>query len=116
MITAQHQQLLVETIRSLSEIELDDLFKEVADHCRKNNLAHLLENHFDVEDLQSQVDELEEKVDKLEDENSDLEKDKDDLETKISDTVDILGDLLTAEFGEDFGKEEIEKAIKKLQS
>lgn len=116
MITAQHQQLLVETIRSLSELELDDLFREVADHCRKNHLSHLLENHFDVEDLQSQVDELEEKVDKLQDDNSDLERDKDNLETKISEAVDILDDLVSEEFGEDFGKEKIEEAIKKLQS
>jgi hypothetical protein len=49
MITLRQEEKLIERIRSLSELELSSLLKEVSIHIRNNKLDHLVDSTFESE-------------------------------------------------------------------
>lgn len=90
MISQKHHEHLIETLTSLSEIELDAVVKDLAPHIRMNKITHVITNHFEdeekeelVSDLQSQVEELTKQVEDLEQERDDIQDDLDELKNKI---------------------------------
>jgi cell division protein FtsB len=115
MITVKQHEKLIDKISGLSEIELDQLLKDVGEHLRKNNLEHLIDNAFQMDDQTDEIEGLEQRVSELESEIDTLESDSRDLQTKIDGAIEKLEELEGEEFGEDWGREKIEETIKLLQ-
>lgn len=116
MITVKQHEKLIDKISRLSELELDDLLKDIGLHLRKNNLEHLINNAFVIDDFEGEIDELNEKLEEKEEKIEDLESDKQNLEVKIEDAIDELEGL---EYdGEDSltDKSKVKDIIKSLQS
>lgn len=53
---------LIEEIKRLPEIELDELLHEVGQHLYRNKLEHLIDSAFQMDDQTEQIEELEEEV------------------------------------------------------
>lgn len=73
MLTLKQETVLIDRIKSLSELELDSLLKEIGQHLRKNNLEHLIDNSFDIETFEDELREAEDRIEELEDYQSKLE-------------------------------------------
>lgn len=67
---------LIDRIKALTEIELDDLLGEINDHLYQNKMQHLAERAFQIDD---QIDTIEE----LEDEIKELKRERDDLKSTV---------------------------------
>lgn len=100
MITARQQEKLINRFETLSEIELDSILGELAEVISRNKMNHLIERHFDVEDLKDENNELSEKVNELEEELERLEFQADDLReiAKLCDKADEIEDFEEGSF------------------
>lgn len=71
MITAQHQSLIAETLKSMTPLELASLLEEVADHFDRNDLIVVIKDVFDFsgyeDDVRRLEDDLDEAIYKLDD-------------------------------------------------
>jgi predicted nucleic acid-binding Zn-ribbon protein len=76
-------ELIMSQVGRLSELELDDLLKEIGHYLSKNNLEHLINNSFDMDGDSTRVLELEEELEDAEDEISRLKSRIQDLEEEI---------------------------------
>jgi peptidoglycan hydrolase CwlO-like protein len=72
MLTVKQHERLIDKIKTLSEIELDGLLKDIVEHLQNNKLNHLLFSAYGLEDLSDEVDELQERVSELEEERDEL--------------------------------------------
>jgi hypothetical protein len=85
MITAQHQLLLAETLKSMTPIELTSLLEDIADHFKREKLVPIIKKAFDFDEYESDVLDLEEQLDEAKDALSDISRlclsvtDKDDV-------------------------------------
>lgn len=68
---------LIDQIKGLSELDLDQLLREISQHLYKNKLEHLIDNAFQIEDYTAQIEELEDEV-------RDLERERDDLKATLN--------------------------------
>jgi uncharacterized protein YlxW (UPF0749 family) len=106
---------LIEDIKLLPEIELDELLREVATHLRKNDMEHLIDSAFNPYDQDDEIQDLEESVAELEHKIEDTESELQQLQVKVDLAINKLEELSEEEFGEDWGREAIEETIKLLQ-
>lgn len=72
MITTKQESVLIKKIKSLTELELQSLFEELADHIRKNNLSEVIQRALDIDNLREEYDVLERNFNELEEERDDL--------------------------------------------
>ena len=115
MITVQQHEKLIDRIASLSELELDSLLKDIGQHLQKNNLEHLIDNAFQVDDQAEEIEGLEAEVQELEEKIELLETDRDNLQVKIDEAVDLLEDVCPDGHDSLSDKSKIEEIIKLLQ-
>jgi hypothetical protein len=66
MVTAQHQTLIAETLKSMTPLELQSLLEEVAPHFKRERLIPILKKAFDFQEFEHDIDDLESKIDDLE--------------------------------------------------
>jgi chromosome segregation ATPase len=111
MITVKQHEKLIDKISKLSELELDDLLKDIGLHLRKNNLEHLINSAFQIDDFEGEIDELNNKLEKVEEKLEDAESEKQHLESKIEDAVELLEEMQEEPFSEDWGKNKIEQVL-----
>lgn len=104
MITIKQQEKLLGRIKTLSELELEAVFKEICEHLQRNDMRHIIKNVIDPDDFESEAEEL---TDTL----SDMENERDEKIDDLS-TIDSICD--EAEGIEDF--EDPEKQIEELKS
>lgn len=109
MITVKQQEKLIDRIKGLSELELDGFLEELSSHIRKNNLIHLIDSNFNLNDHAAELE--------------DLERDYRDLETEKDKLVDDLFDINSlckrAEDIEEFEEgafDELKSIIKEIES
>jgi predicted nuclease with TOPRIM domain len=114
MITIRQHDKLINKIKTLSEIELDQLLSDLAEYINKNNLNHLADNAFRFNDQSDEVASLEDEVDRLEDKLQEKSNECISIESRVDDAIDVLEALLNTECS-DFGKEEINRALKILK-
>lgn len=88
MITVKQHEKLIDRITGLSELELDQLLKDIGQHLYKNNLEHLIDNAFQMDDQTEEIERLEEEVDNLENKLDDLKNRLDEI-WRIADHDDI---------------------------
>lgn len=67
MLTLDRQEILIDRLKSLTELELQTVFEELAEHLRKQKLSHVAHTAFggnpkELEDLRDEIAELEEKI------------------------------------------------------
>lgn len=115
MITVEQHEKLIDKISKLSELELDDLLKDIGLHLRKNNLEHLIKNAFVIDDFEGEIDELNEKIEREEEKVENLESEKQNLECKIEDAIELLEEILEEPFSEDWGRDKINETINMLK-
>lgn len=72
MITAQHKSLLVETLKSMTPLELSSLLEEVADHFKREKLVPIIKKAFDFHGYEDDVEDLENRLGEAEEEASDM--------------------------------------------
>jgi len=89
-MTIQRQNLLLEEIKSMSELELQSFFEELSEYIKKNNLVTVVQNSFDLEDLSDRVDELQEELDDMEKERDNALSDLDDLKHNVKEALALL--------------------------
>lgn len=104
MITLKQESILLKKLKQLSELEMDGLLKELAEHLAKNSMAHLMDNRF--RDFQGELDELQE-------EYNDLEELHDDAKSYAQKAVSILENL---ENIDDDIQKDIDKTINLLNA
>ncbi len=109
MIAVRQQEKLIERIASLSELELDGLLREVAQHLRKNNLEHLINNSFQMEDYTEEIEKLEESL-------ADAERENDEKEDKLREIENICDDVDYLEEFEEGAFDKLKSAIKKIKN
>lgn len=102
MMTIKQESILLKKLKALSELEMDGLLKELAEHLAKNSMAHLLDNRF--RDFQGEID-------KLQEEYNEIEELHDDAKSFAQQAVSILEDL---ENIDDDVQKDIDKAINLL--
>lgn len=66
MITVKQHEKLIDRITSLSEIELDQLLKDIGQHLHKNKLEHLIDAAFQLDDQADEIRDLEYDLEELE--------------------------------------------------
>lgn len=92
MITVEQHEKLIDKISKLSELELDDLLKDIGLHLRKNNLEHLINNAFVIDDFEGEIEALQDQVSRLESDKDELTSNLGAAEDKIQDAIDALGE------------------------
>jgi regulator of sigma D len=105
MLTVRQHDKLIDRITGLSEIELDQLMQDIADHLRRNNLDHIL----DVYDLQQEID-------VLEDELKEAEESKEEVDEKLSEIVNLCYAALDIGEYEDDSFEKIVSIVDQIQN
>lgn len=115
MITVRQHEKLIDKISKLSELELDELLKDIGNHLHKNNLEHLIDNAFQIDDFEGEIDELNEKVEELEEKLETAESEKQNIESRMEDAVELLEEMQEEPFSEDWGKDHIEQIITLLK-
>lgn len=86
MITLKQESTLIESLKSLTELELQSVFEELAGHIYKYNLSEAVQQALDVHDFRSEILELEDDIENL-------KEDKYDYKSKCERAVDALEDL-----------------------
>jgi flagellar motility protein MotE (MotC chaperone) len=105
MLTVRQHDKLIDRITGLSEIELDQLMQDIAEHLRRNNLDHLLD-----------VDNLQEEIDCLEDQLKEAEESKEDVDEKLFDITHLCYAALDIEEYEEDSFEKIVSIINQIQN
>src|SRR5688572_8015035 len=103
---------LIESVKALPEIDLQELFEGLHDHITKNNLSHVIHSCYGTKDDLIEIDNLELKINELKDETESLEGDVNDLKEKI---YDVEGVLDTFEFDGD-PETAVDQLIKEIKS
>lgn len=109
ILTARQHEKLIDRIATLSELELDQLLKDIGQLLRKNKQEHLIDDAFDMDDWRERVSDLEYEVEKMENEQSDF----DSLIQRVNELCDEADDI------EDFEEDSIEQLrviIKKIKN
>src|SRR5688500_11704885 len=109
MITTRQHEKLIDRIKGLSELELDDLLKDIGQHLRKNKMEHLIDNAFDMDDHTEQIEELEEDV-------RELETEKDGLTDKLHEIFMICESVEDTEEFEEEAFNELKVAINQIKN
>lgn len=99
---------LMQQIKALSELELDEFIHELSEHVEKNNLYHVIQNNFFDFD---EVPDLENQIALLEEEAEDLARQRDELYDQLFGIKVIISDLYV-EFD---SKETLWEAIQKIE-
>jgi chromosome segregation ATPase len=73
MITVKQESVLLKKIKSLSELEFDGLFREIAQHMHCNNWVHIAESNFNLDELKEDYVELERSFNRLEQKLDDMQ-------------------------------------------
>jgi archaellum component FlaC len=75
MLTQEKEKSLIDTIKSLSEIEMSYLIENIVDHLQKEKMEHILDAYIDkdtIQDLQNEIEELENRIEKYKEVISDI--------------------------------------------
>jgi DNA replicative helicase MCM subunit Mcm2 (Cdc46/Mcm family) len=107
---------LLERIKALPEIELQEFMEELEGHLDRENLDHLSSTF-----SRSKISSLEERIEELEEEVKDGEKlldeardEAEDSEKVLGDVKKILQDIVVAECGVDYAQEKINEILEDL--
>lgn len=94
MLTLKQEDRLIKKITSLTELELSSIIKRIAEHLKKNNLEHLIDESFDIETYEDELEDAQDRIEVLESTLSDIlsiaemidldDMDEDVVEDKIS--------------------------------
>lgn len=104
MITAKQESVLLKKIKSLTELEFSALLTEMAEHIRKNNWEHIIDECFDIDDYSGEIEDLQ-------GDNESMRDELDDFKSERREVLDILEGI---ENIDDDVQKEIDKAIEIL--
>lgn len=62
MITAHDEESLIDTIKGLSELEFAAILKQMAEHLRRNDWEHMIDECFDIETFEEEYNNANEEV------------------------------------------------------
>lgn len=111
MITVKQQEKLINRFETLSELELDSVLSELTEVITRNRMNHLVERHFDFEDLEAQNHELSEQVEDLEREVKELE----DSSENLGEISNLCEEADEVEDFEEGAFEKLKKLISKIK-
>lgn len=108
-ITVRQHEKLIDRIKGLSELDLDQLLRDIAQHLYKNKQEHLINSAFQMDDQTEQIEDLEKEV-------YDLEQERDDLQDSLHEIHNICLSVGDVEEFDDEAFAELKDAIKQIKN